>query len=87
VEPELILTSGILAVNDVVMITQFTNAVVPEAMAFRIFQDMRGVQATYRITADTTTTITAAVAITDDIIYVANAGPCQNQILPTISGE
>jgi hypothetical protein len=71
---ELILTSGILAVNDVVMITQFTNAVVPEAMAFRIFQDMRGVQATYRITADTTTSTTAAVAITDDIIYVDNAG-------------
>jgi hypothetical protein len=70
---ELILTSGILNVNDVVMITQFTNAVVPEAMAFRIFQDMRGVQATYRITPETTTTTTAAVTITDDIIYVANA--------------
>ena len=70
---ELILTSGILNINDVVMITQFTNAVVPEAMAFRIFQDMRGVQATYRITPETTTTTTAAVSITDDIIYVANA--------------
>jgi hypothetical protein len=47
---------------------------VPEAMAFRIFQDMRGVQATYRITPSTTTVTTAPVAITDDIIYVANAG-------------
>jgi hypothetical protein len=70
---ELVLTAGILNVNDVVMITQFANLVVPEAMAFRIFQDMRGVQATYRITADTTTTTTAAVSITDDTISVVNA--------------
>jgi hypothetical protein len=41
--------------TDVVMITEFTNSVAPEAMAFRIFQDMRGVQATYRITPATTT--------------------------------
>jgi hypothetical protein len=54
------------------MITQFTNFVVPEEMAFRIFQDMRGVQATYRITPATTTTTTQVVAINDDIIYVDN---------------
>jgi hypothetical protein len=69
---ELILTSGILNASDTVMITQFTNAVVPEAMAFRIFQDMRGVQATYRITTQTTTTTTVAVSTTDDVIYVAD---------------
>jgi hypothetical protein len=71
---EVILTSGILVASDVIMITQFTNFVVPESMAFRIFQDMRGVQATYRITPDTTTTTTAAVTVNADIIYVANAG-------------
>ena len=70
---ELVLTSGILRPNDVVMVTQFTNNIVPEAMAFRIFQDMRGVQATYRITPQTTTTTTSAVSVTDDIIYVENA--------------
>ena len=59
--------------TSVVAITCFTQSVVPSAMAFRIFQDMRGVQATYRITANTTTTTTAPVAITDDVIYVANA--------------
>ena len=42
-------------------------------LTFRIFQDMRGVQSTYRITPQSTTTTTAAVAITDDIISVANA--------------
>lgn len=56
----------------VVVITSFTQSVVPGSMAFRIFQDMRGVQATYRITADTTTTTTQPVAINDDIIYVNN---------------
>jgi len=43
-------------------------------MAFRIFQDMRGLQATYRITSGTTTTLIQPVLTTDDIIYVANAG-------------
>jgi hypothetical protein len=71
---EVILTSGILNAADVVMITQFTNFVVPESMAFRIFQDMRGVQATYRITPATTTATTSAVTINADVIYVDNAG-------------
>ena len=70
---QVILTAGVLNTTDVVMISQFTNFVVPEAMAFRIFQDMRNVQATYRITPATTTTTTASVIITDDVIYVANA--------------
>lgn len=70
---ELFLASGALAVDDVVMITQFTNSVVPETMAFRIYQDMRGVQATYRITDSTTTVTVATVAITSDVIMVANA--------------
>jgi hypothetical protein len=70
---KVILTSGLLGASDVVMITQFTNFVVPESMAFRIFQDMRGVQATYRITPETTTTTTSTVDVNSDIIYVANA--------------
>jgi hypothetical protein len=71
---ELILHSGVLSVTDVVMITMFAESVVPEAMAFRIFQDMRGVQATYRITPETTTTLAQPVGQYDDIIYVADAG-------------
>jgi hypothetical protein len=70
---ELILHSGLLGVADVVMISMFTESVVPEAMAFRIFQDMRGVQAVYRMTPATTTTLTQSLAQDDDIIYVANA--------------
>jgi hypothetical protein len=40
----------------------------------RIFQDMRGVQATYRMTTATTTTLTQDLAVDDDIAYVDNAG-------------
>jgi hypothetical protein len=71
---ELILHSGVLSVTDVVMITMFTESVVPEEMAFRIFQDMRGVQAVYRITPSSTTTLVQPVDSNDDIVYVANAG-------------
>lgn len=39
----------------------------------RIFQDMRGVQATYRMTPATTTTLTQTVYVDSDIIYVADA--------------
>jgi len=70
---EVILHSGILAPTDVVMITMFTESVVPEAMAFRIFQDMRGVQAVYRITDDTSTTLIQELTITQDVIHVADA--------------
>ena len=73
VNDEIILATGIISTTDVVMITEFTNSVVPEAMAFRIFQDMRGVQATYRITPNTTTELTQTLGDYDDVIYVADA--------------
>ena len=59
--------------TDVLVATLFTNRVVPNPTAFRIFQDMRGVQATYRITPSTTTTLVQPVEILDDIIYVEDA--------------
>jgi hypothetical protein len=63
-------------------------------MAFRIFQDMRGVQATYRITPATTTYLVEPLAADDDTIYVHNAAALNepnlsNNIwgLLTIDGE
>ena len=80
--------------TDVIMITEFTNSVAPEAMAFRIFQDMRGVQATYRITPATTTYLVEPVDADDDIIYVHNASALNQPELAmniwgllTINGE
>lgn len=70
---ELVIHGPPVAVTDVVVATLFTNSVVPEALAFRIFQDMREAQATYRITQSTTTTLTQALSSTDDIVYVDNA--------------
>jgi hypothetical protein len=91
---ELILHGPVIGVNDVLVITELTNSVVPEAMAFRIFQDMRGVQATYRITPETTTTLVQNLGLTDDIIYVDSvAGLTQPELsiniwgLITINGE
>jgi hypothetical protein len=43
-------------------------------MEFRIFQDMRGIQATYRMTPNTTTTLVEPLLKSQDIIYVNNAG-------------
>ena len=73
VNNEIILASGILGPADVVMITEFSDSVVPNEMAFRIFQDMRGVQATYRITPNSTTVLTQPLGSYDDVIYVENA--------------
>jgi hypothetical protein len=70
----LILASGVIGASDVMVIEEFTNSVVPDAMAFRIFQDMRGVQATYRITDATTTMLAQDLSSTADIAYVVDAG-------------
>ena len=90
----LILASGAIGAADIMVITEFTNSIVPEAMAFRIYQDMRGVQATYRITAATTTAVSQTVSATADIIYVDNAAALGEPDLPngifgviTINGE
>jgi hypothetical protein len=69
----LILSSGTIASNSVLVVTMFTDSLVPEQSAFRIFQDMRGVQATYRITASTTTALAQALGTADPLIYVTNA--------------
>lgn len=90
----LILSSGPIESNQVLAVTEMTNSVVPEAIAFRIFQDMRGVQATYRITADTTTTLAQDLSATDTVIYVTDASKLSEPNLPngifgviTIDGE
>ena len=94
VNDEIILAIGTLEINDVVIITEFTNSVVPEAMAFRIFQDMRGVQATYRITENSTTVLTQQLDSYDDVIYVENVTHLDNPDLEkniwgvlTVNGE
>jgi hypothetical protein len=69
----LILATGAIGSNQVMVITEFTNSVVPDAVTFGIFQDMRGVQVTYRITAATTTTLTQPLLATASTIHVQDA--------------
>lgn len=90
----LVLSSGAIGLSDIMVVTEFTDSVVPEAVALRIFQDMRGVQATYRITDSTTTALAEELLATDDIIYVVNAAALTAPNLPagrlgiiTINGE
>jgi hypothetical protein len=90
----LILSSGAIDATQTLMVTEFTNSVVPEATAFRIFQDMRGVQATYRITTATTTMLAQNLSATADVVYVDNANALTEPDLPngvfgviTIDGE
>ena len=64
---------SIIGQGDVVVITSFTMSVVPEAISFRIFQDMLGNQKIYRIIRDNTTVLTQALSESDDVIYVDNA--------------
>ena len=90
----LILSSGVIGGNQVVTVTEISNSVVPEACEFRIFQDLRGVQATYRMTPATTTYLAQELSSTADIAYVVNAANLGAPNLPegifgvcTIDGE
>ena len=90
----LILAQGAIGAAEQLIVTEFTNSVVPEAIAFRVFQDMRGIQATYRMTTATTTQVAQAVGATADVIYVENAAALSEPDLPsgvfgiiTIDGE
>lgn len=91
---ELILNSGVIHAQDTVIITMFTNSTVPAAMAFRVFQDMRGLQTTYRITVDTTTALAQTLTADADIIYVTDASALTLPVLNynqwgvlTVNGE
>jgi hypothetical protein len=63
----------VISSTDVVSATLCTQKVVPNAMAFRIFQDMRGVAAVYRMTPNSTTILAQPLSVSDDIAYVEDA--------------
>jgi hypothetical protein len=78
----LILAQGAIGASQTLIVTEFTNSIVPEAAAFRIFQDMRGVQATYRMTTATTTVLTQSLSAVADVIYLKNAAALTEPDLP-----
>ena len=78
----------------IVAITSFAQTVVPGEMVFRIFQDMRGLQSTYRIIRQATTQLVQPLTASDDIVYVTDASFLAESNLPlgqfglvTINGE
>ena len=95
VDGSVVTISGpVINASQVVSITSYTASVIPGAIAFRIFQDMRGLQSTYRITPSTTTKLAAALSATADVISVADASALSEPNLPqgifgliTINGE
>ena len=91
---KVVLLGTVIGPADVVTITSYTQSVVPDAIAFRIFQDRRGAQGTYRITPETSTQLTQGLPAQSDIIYVTDASRLSQPNLPqgifgliTINGE
>ena len=70
---KVVISGATINTSQVVVITSMTDREVPQAMAFRIFKDMRGSQLTYRITPETTTTLAQSLSATADVIYVDDA--------------
>jgi len=69
----IVINGPVVPPTTTLVVTSFTQTTVNRGMAFRIFQDMRGAQAIYRITPETTTTLAQPLSATDDIIYVTDA--------------
>jgi len=70
---EVVIAGAPLSPADIIVITSYARTAIPGSIAFRIFQDMRGVQTSYRITQDTTTTLTQPLTSVGDVIHVSDA--------------
>ena len=64
---------SILSPSDVLVILSMAMSTTPDALSFRIFQDMLGNQKILRLYPGNTTMLSSALGITDDIIYVVDA--------------
>jgi hypothetical protein len=91
---DIVILGSAINPNSVVAITSFTDRVVPQATAFRIFQDMRGTQSLYRIVSSNTTVLAQPLAATADVAFVQDASKLDQPDLSdgifgivTINGE
>ena len=69
----IIIAGPTISATSVVSVFTSTTSFVSNEIGFRIFQDMRGLQSSYRITAQTTTRLSQTLSSTDTIIYVEDA--------------
>ena len=72
-EDILIVTRLSAAAGDIIAITIFGQSVVPIALTFKLFDDMRGNQSVYRMLSSSSTTLTQPLLIGDDTIYLNDA--------------
>jgi len=64
----LLIVGDVLSSSDVIAVTSMTDDVVPDALSFRLFKDMNGSSAMYRI--KDSVNLVSDLNDTDDIIYV-----------------
>ena len=69
----MVIAGAAIGENAIVAVTSFTNSIVPNALGFRIFKDMRDNTAVYRLLDTTQTKLVRELKWTDDIIYVEDA--------------
>jgi len=70
----LLIAGDLIGPTDVVSVTSMSSSVVPDALAFKIFKDMNGSSAMYRVSASSldSVSLTKDLSIADDTIYVNN---------------
>jgi hypothetical protein len=90
----LTLSVASVSVTDIIAVTIRTGNLVPDALSYRVYHDMRGNRTIARITDKSTTKLTQQLLSTDDVIYVDNASNLSEPNLPngqfgliTIGGE
>jgi len=66
----IVLTGVIIEPNDHIYVTSITDSIVPNTLSFKIFSDMRGNTAMYKISRSNTANLIKQLEITDDIIYL-----------------
>jgi hypothetical protein len=67
----LLVLGDVINPTDVVVVTSITSGIVPDKLAFRLFKDMNGNSAMYKV--DESVMLTTELLITDDVIYLNNA--------------
>ena len=72
---QMVVAGSPISNEDVVVVTSFTNSVVPDELNFRVFKDMRDNTGVYRIQNNVgATKLTQTLSWYDDTIYVEDAG-------------
>jgi len=76
----LMIVGDVLSSSDVIAVTSMTDDVVPDALSFRLFKDMNGSSAMYRI--KDSVNLVSDLNDTDDIIYVDDSSKLAIPNLP-----